>query len=577
LNHGTIFSMKMSQSLIATLRETPRDAEIISHQLMLRAGLIKKVASGIYSLLPLGLQCVRKFEAIVRQEMNNVSGQEVLLPMVCPSDLWEKSGRWQKYGKELLRFSDRHDNDFCLGPTHEEVITDLVKQSVTSYKKLPLLLYQIQTKFRDEIRPRFGLMRGREFVMKDAYSFHDSVDSLDKMYTDLSHAYQRIFERCGLSYREVEADNGSIGGSASAEFMVTADTGEDVIIDCDSCSFAANIEAAECLSPDSDDTLSTIPEAETFLTPGVKTIEDLAASLGVEEHRCLKSLVYKADDEFVLVLVRGDHQLNEIKLSKALNVSCLDLASEQDVKLITGAEVGSVGPVNLKERVKIIADLSVKTMQDLIVGANQSGKHIKHVVRDRDFFVDSFYDLRFVTEGDPCPRCSSGTLSFTRGIEVGHIFKLGTSYSESLEAKVLDQNGKQIPIVMGCYGIGIGRTIAATIEQYHDEHGIKWPIQLAPYHVSIILTSKKEDELTVVANDLYMDLQSKGIEVILDDRHESPGVKFKDSQLIGFPFVVVVGKHYKERQCFELQFRSNGEKKIVSKEALLEVLTEALK
>lgn len=569
--------MRMSQSIISTLREVPNDAEIVSHQLMVRAGLIRKVASGIYSVLPLGLRVMQKMQTIIREELATIGGQEVLLPMVCPSDLWKQTGRWQKYGAELLRFKDRHGNEFCLGPTHEEVITDLVKQTVTSYKKLPLLLYQIQSKFRDEIRPRFGLMRGREFIMKDAYSFHSSYDSLDQTYINVSQAYHAIFSRCGLSFCEVEADNGSIGGSSSAEFMVTADTGEDTIIQCSSCSYASNIEAAEVLDTFSIKSIHADYTVETVHTPGLKTIQEQVDHIGIDIKNCLKSLLVCVDDTVVLVLLRGDYQLNEIKLRKALNATHVELASDDVVKDITGAEPGFAGPVGLKKKIAIVADYSVKDMDVIYAGANKTDYHFKYIQLGKEFDVDTFYDLRDAKEGDACPRCTEGVLSYTRGIEVGHIFKLGTAYSEGLNACFLDQNGKKMPFIMGCYGIGVGRTVAASIEQHHDEQGIVWPLALAPYHVDIVLTSSKDEDLVCEANSLYQELNALHIETVLDDRDDSPGVKFKDAFLIGFPFIVVVGKQFKQEGLYELQYRNDGQRCVVNKSELIRIITEAIK
>jgi prolyl-tRNA synthetase len=568
--------MRMSQSLISTLRETPRDAEIISHQLMLRAGLISRVSSGIYSILPLGYRVIKKFEAIVREELDNICGQEVLLPMVSPADLWKKTGRWDKYGKELLRLKDRHGNEFCLGPTHEEVMTDLVKQTVKSYKKLPLLLYQIQSKFRDEIRPRFGLMRGREFGMKDAYSFHDSDESLETMYTDVRKAYQRIFDRCGLSFREVEADNGAIGGSGSSEFMVTSETGEDFIIECDSCSYAANIETADviCVDDSISKNASETLKIEEVSTPGLTTIQDQVDSMGINIENCLKTLVVDIDSIPTLILLRGDHQLNEVKLKKQLKAESVELSSDETVKDITGADLGFAGPVGLNKPLRVIADNAVKTMRSIYAGANKTDIHLKNVTLGRDFTVEAFFDLRFAEKGDSCARCKKGTMSFTRGIEVGHVFKLGTTYSEFLDAQYLNKQGRRSPFLMGCYGIGIGRTVAAAIEQHHDEFGIKWPLSLAPYHVNIILTSKKDDELVQEAESLYKELKAQSFEVIFDDRDESPGVKFKDAALLGFPFSVVIGRQFKNERLYEFQERATGTKTMVSKQNLLQLLKE---
>jgi prolyl-tRNA synthetase len=550
--------MRYSSLFIATFKESPKDAEVISHQLMIRAGFIRKVGAGIYSYTPLGLKIIRKFEAIVREEMNKAGAQEVLLPNVVPAQLWQQSGRWEKYGKELLRLTDRHDNAFCFGPTHEEVITELAKGFIKSYRQLPVNLYQIQTKFRDEIRPRFGLMRGREFIMKDAYSFHKNAQELDKTYEDMRKAYTQIFSRCGLNFKMVQADSGSIGGSFSAEFMVTADTGEDAILECTQCDYAANVEAAESIPVSS---LSPTSQSyEEVVTPGKKTIADVASFLNQPADHFIKTLVYLADGKPVAVLVRGDFDINDIKLKKVLQVETLALMKEADVETLTGVPVGFLGPVGLS--LPLIIDHSVMSVSDGVTGANKKDIHFTHVVPGSDFSVPKTEDIRVVTAGDSCPSCLqrgvSSPLRVIRGIEVGHIFKLGTTYSEKMEASFLDENGKSLPMIMGCYGIGIGRTVAAAIEQNHDEKGIVWPKALAPFEVVILLTSLSDPDLVEAAETLYNRLKEKNIDVLLDDRTDSVGAKFKDAELLGIPYQIVVGKLYKQEQKVELKSRKTG-------------------
>lgn len=570
--------MKWSQLFAPTLREAPKDAEIVSHQLMLRAGLMRKLGSGLYSMLPLGLRSLRKFSQIVREEMDAIGAQEVSLPMVTPADLWKQSGRWEKYGKELLRVQDRHEHEYCLGPTHEEVITQLVASNLKSYRDFPVTLYQIQSKFRDEIRPRFGMMRGREFVMKDAYSFHTSSKDLDKTYEDMRRAYTRIFERCGLRFKVVDADCGSIGGSASAEFMVLSDTGEDLVVECDSCQYAANLEAAECLLEESKTQFesSSDQDMQKFHTPGIKTINDLAQFTSLSSSQLVKTLVYVADKENVLVLLRGDHELNEHKLKRLLGCDFLELASESSILELMGAHPGSLGPVGLKPPIKIISDHSVMAISSVIVGANEDDFHLKNVVPGKDFKADRIEDLRLACPGDVCARCKSGKYVFVRGIEVGHIFKLGDIYSKAMNCLYQDPQGKDQVVTMGCYGIGIGRTIAASIEQKHDELGVVWPKALAPLHVSLILTSVKDEELQKVAESLYDECRSAGIEVIFDDRDLSAGVKFKDSDLIGFPIRIVVGGRFKESGQVEVKLRHEKEARQYSRSEIVKTIEELL-
>ncbi len=530
--------MLYSEMFLPTGREIPSDAELISHQLMIRAGMIRKLTGGIYSYLPFGYRAIRKVEQIVREEMDRAGAQEVFLPMVQPAELWQESGRWVHYGKELLRFRDRHEREYCLGPTHEEVITDLVRHEIKTYRQLPRNLYQIQTKFRDEIRPRFGVMRCREFGMKDAYSFDADEAGAEISYKKMFEAYKRIFTRCGLNFRSVEADSGTIGGSYSHEFMVIADSGEDAIVFCGACHYAANLEKAEIAKPAKrDDTDLPLP-LEEIHTPGVKTIEEVCAFLRVKPEAVVKTLIFSADGAAVAVLIRGDQEINEIKVKNHLGCDTLELAQDEMIIAATGSPRGFAGAVGIKTR--IIADYSLLGMTRCIMGANREDYHLRHVNPGRDFKVEGYADLRIVRESDPCPRCG-GKIHFARSIEVGHVFKLGTKYSKAMKALYLDRNGREQTIVMGCYGIGIGRTIAAAIEQNHDSDGIIWPLPLAPYQVIITPVNVNEKGLSETANRLYRTLQEKGVDCILDDRDERAGVKFKDADLIGIPFRITVG------------------------------------
>jgi len=551
--------MLYSRYFIPTIKETPSDAEVISHQLMLRAGMIRKLASGIYNYLPLGLRSIRKFENIVREEMNKADAIEMLMPSVQPAELWQESGRWAFYGKELLRFKDRKDAEFCMGPTHEEVITDMVRREIKSYRQMPLNFYQVQTKFRDEIRPRFGLMRGREFIMKDAYSFDVDSAAADLSYEKMYNAYMRIFERCGLNFRAVEADTGSIGGSSSHEFMVLADSGEDAIVSCDACRYAANIEKAE--SP----LYSLVSEAATEVlqkvsTPEMKTITDVAAFLNVTADKTIKTLVYASDKgELAMALLRGDHELNELKLKNYLGWDEILMASEEQILACTGSPVGFLGPIGLKQEIPVIADRVVQGMTNVVMGANEVDLHYINANRGRDFEVSGFVDIRTVEAGDACPRCESGKLEMWRGIEVGHVFKLGTKYSKALNATYLDANGREQIIFMGCYGIGIGRTVAAAIEQNHDENGIIFPIPIAPFHCSVVAVNTKDAGVMAAAEEIYFCLEKLGVEVLFDDRDERPGVKFKDNDLIGIPLRIVVGSKGLAEGKVEVKVRSTGE------------------
>jgi len=549
--------MRYSQYFLPTLKETPGDAEVISHQLMARAGMIRKVAAGIYDYLPLGLRVIRKVENIVREEMDRAGAIEILMPAICPADLWEQSGRWQEYGKELLRLKDRKDTEFCVGPTHEEVVTEIVRGTVNSYRQLPLNMYQIQTKFRDEIRPRFGLMRGREFIMKDAYSFDLDDAGADISYEKMYQAYRRIFKRCGLEFRAVEADSGAIGGSFSHEFMVLAETGEDAIVSCGSCEYAANVEKAELRATTGEAPAPTL-SLQRVETPNLKSIDEVAAFLKETPTKMIKTLVLQNENEEVFaVLMRGDHTLNEIKLCNFLGCNHVQLADEDIIKELTGAPRGFTGPIGLTCRV--IADLAVAVMSDFGLGANEANYHLTGANHGRDFEVEAFVDLRQAEAGDSCPRCE-GKLEAWRGIEVGHVFKLGTKYSDAMNATVLDDQGKDRALIMGCYGIGIGRTAAASIEQNHDDNGIVWPMPLAPFQVIITVLNPKDEEVFAAGEKLYQDLLDEGIEVLLDDRDERPGSKFKDADLLGIPLRVNVGARGLKEQVFELQDRRGGER-----------------
>jgi len=547
--------MRQSHFLIPTLREDPGEAEIVSHRLMLRAGMIRKVAAGIYTYLPLGLRVIRKVERIIREELNKAGAQEVLMPIASPAELWQETGRWDFYGKELFRFKDRHERDFCLGPTHEEVITDLVRREVRSYRQLPANFYQIQTKFRDEIRPRFGLMRGREFIMKDAYSFDADEAGAKESYRKMYEAYKAIFTRCGLSFRPVEADTGLIGGTSSHEFMVLADTGEEGIAVCDACDYAANVERAELQEHAHKPPPETLREKRRVPTPGKKTVEEVTAFLKVPAAQLVKTLLYRADGKTVAVLIRGDHEVNEIKLKKALGATDLDMADSATVEQLSGAPVGFAGPIGLKG-VPLIADLSVKGLVNVVVGGNAADTHWVDVTPGRDFTPDRYADIRSAVVGDACPRCAK-PLRIVRGIEVGHVFMLGTKYSEKMKALYLDKQGREQMIVMGCYGIGVGRTAAAAIEQNHDAKGIIWPAPLAPFHVHVLPLADKGKVLEA-AVALESEFEKAGIEVLLDDRDERPGVKFNDADLIGCPYQVVIGEKNLSQGLTELKERRTG-------------------
>jgi len=560
--------MLVSQLLNPTLREVPAEAEVISHQLMVRAGLIRKSASGLYTYLPLGLRVLRKIETIVREEMDAKGGQEVLMPIMQPAELWKESGRWDVYGAELFRLKDRHNREFCLGPTHEEIITDLVRGEIRSYKQLPLLLYQIQNKYRDERRPRFGLMRGREFVMKDLYSFDRDEAGLHENYRKMYDAYCRIFSRCGLTYRPVEADPGAIGGTGgSHEFMVLADSGENSVVYCSGCDYAANTEKSEC-RPQVIEDVSPEGKRKLVPTPGVKTIEDISEFLVVPKSSLVKSLLYQGDEKTFLVLVRGDRALNEIKLNNALGgFVSLQLASPELVEKIIGCGPGSVGPVGVPDGLMVIADEEVSLMKRAVCGANKADHHYVDVVPGQDFCIDQVHDLRMVEPGEACLKCGA-PLKEARGIEVGQVFKLGTKYSKALGANYLDENGVEKSCVMGCYGVGVSRTIAASIEQNHDDFGIIWPMPIAPYQCIVVPASTKDALVVETADKLYQDLKRLGVEVVLDDRDERAGVKFKDADLVGYPIRVTLGSKTLANGQVELRERKSGETHLVRVEDL---------
>jgi len=530
--------MRWSRYFINTLREVPADADVISQKLMMRAGMIRKVAAGIYTYLPLGLRSVQKLEAIVREEMNRAGSTELLMPAIQPAELWIESGRWQKYGKELLRIRDRHERDFVFGPTHEEVITETVRDAISSYRQLPVSLYQIQTKFRDEVRPRFGLMRGREFIMKDAYSFHTSRQSLDETYDAMRDAYTRVFHRCALEHVLVEADTGNIGGSASHEFMVLAQSGEDAVVSCPVCKYGANIEKATSKFFADEPEPAPMTAMAPIHTPGTQTIDDVGKFLGKPTSQLVKTLVFETENGPVMVLVRGDREGNETKIKNHLGVNMLEMLADSKFEASTGAPIGYCGPVGTK-CARVLADVSLKSRKNWIVGGNRKDTHTTGVNPGRDFPEPEWGDFTTVLAGDPCPRCGS-KLEIYRGIEVGHIFKLGTKYSDVMNCVFLDEKGERNPMIMGCYGLGIGRTVAAAVEQSHDEEGIIWPMPLAPFEAVVTIIGKDENVVRT-ATDVYEKLLAAGVDVLLDDRDERPGVKFKDTDLIGFPVRVAVG------------------------------------
>ena len=542
--------MRVSKLYAPTLREVPAEAEVVSHQLMLRAGFMRKAAGGIYTYLPLAWRVLKKIERIVREEMDAKGSQELLMPIVQPAEIWQESGRWDVYGAEMFRLQDRHNRCFCLGPTHEEMVTTLIRGDVRSYRQLPLSVYQIQNKYRDERRPRFGLMRGREFIMKDAYSFDRDEAGLDKSYQDMYDAYTNIFTRCGLNFRPVEADSGAIGGSGSHEFMVIADSGEAEIVFCTSCDYAANVEKAELFPLEAQE--EAMLTKEEVVTPDCKTIADVCAYLKLPVDHSVKAVAYNSEKGLILCFVRGDHEVNEIKVINTCGVIDLEMATEEQL-----AAAGTVGGIDNK-KVIVVVDATVMKMHNVCCGANKEGYHFINVNPGRDFTPTYVADIRLIQEGDPCPHCG-GEVSKARGIEVGQVFKLFTKYSSALKATYLDENGKEQPMVMGCYGVGVSRTMAAAIEQNYDDNGIIWPIEIAPYHVLVVPVNTKDEASAAKAEEIYMQLKKVGLETVIDDRKERPGVKFKDADLIGYPLRVVVGPKTLTEGKLEVKIRKTGE------------------
>lgn len=568
--------MRYSQYFLPTLKEVPSESEVPSHQLMFRAGMIRKLASGVYSYLPFGLRAMQKVEAIIREEMNRAGAIEVFLPFVQPAEIWQESHRWEEYGKELLRFKDRHNRDCCLGPTHEEVITDIARREIRSYRQMPINLYQIQTKFRDEIRPRFGVMRAREFIMKDAYSFDVDEKGLDESYQKMVDAYTRIFTRCGLRFRMVEAESGVIGGSYSHEFMVLAETGEETIVSCTRCDYAANIEKAAFKrqgfkSPRRDK--ESLKPIQKVLTPDKRTVEEVTQFLHVQPRDLIKTLIFETDQGCVAGLVRGDHEISEKKLKAILAVENLQLATEETVEEITHAPKGFAGPVGIS--IPMLADLDIQEMINFVTGANEKDAHLINVNLSRDFKVSQFVDIRKFVPGDRCPLCGEET-RLDKGIEVGHTFKLGIKYSQTMGATYLDDQGREKEIVMGCYGIGLARTVAAAIEQSCDENGIIFPIPIAPFQVLILPVNIKIDLLRETAEQLYRSLLTEGIEVLYDDREETPGVKFKDADLIGIPLRVTLGEKNLKKGLVEIKKRRTGEISLVKKDEAVSKIRELI-
>ncbi|MGD9948613.1 MAG: proline--tRNA ligase [Desulfobulbus sp.] len=566
--------MRYSQMLLPTTKETPSEAEVVSHQLLVRGGFIRKLTSGMYTYLPMGFRALQKVTEIVRQEMNRAGAQEILMPMVQPGDLWEESGRWKKYGPELLRFRDRHDRDYCLGPTHEEVVTDIARRELQSYRQLPINLYQIQTKFRDEIRPRFGLMRGREFVMKDAYSFDVDDECAGRSYEIMRQAYHRIFERCGLDFRAVEADSGAIGGSYSHEFMVLAETGEDTLVICNDCSYAANVEKAAIVLPETTAAEAEMEPIAKVATPGKKKVENVAEFLGVQPGDVIKTMFYLADGEVVAALVRGDREVQTVKLKNLLGANDIEPLDEDQVWQQTRLPVGYLGPVDL--HLKMVADQEVMRMINAVAGANEKGCHLTGVNPERDFKPAIVGDLRQITMEDRCPNCG-GSLGLKEGIEVGHIFKLGTKYSEAMEARFQDSDSQEKPFVMGCYGIGVSRVVAAAIEQNHDAKGIIFPVPLAPFQVIILNLGPKDDAFCQAAEGLYASLKNQGLDVLLDDRDERPGSKFNDADLVGIPYRLTVGKIFEKEGKVEVRNRKSGETQLFTPEEVVGFLTSQVR
>lgn len=571
--------MRLSKMYVRTLRELPAEAEIPSHILLLRTGMIRKLASGIYGFMPLGWRSLHKIENIIREEMDKSGAQEILMSAIQPAELWEESGRWSAYGPELWRIKDRNGRDFCLGPTHEEIFTDIVRDGVSSYRQLPLNLYQIQHKYRDEARPRFGLMRSREFIMKDAYSFDKDQEGLDKSYDDMYDAYTRIFTRCGLTFRPVEADSGAIGGNASHEFTALSEVGESDIAYCENCSMAANVEKAACRDAEPSAESEAMLELQEVHTPGTKTIEEVAGFLNIDKTKTIKALLFEKYDEdgkadgYVAAFVRGDRDLNMIKLVNALNIPehAIAFADESKLEAAIGAVGGFTGPIGLHD-CTVVVDSELVGLKNLCAGACKLDHHILNVNYGRDYEGDIVTDLKVLKEGDPCPVCGA-PIKHTRGIEVGQVFKLGTKYSKAMNATYKDENQQDHPLVMGCYGIGVSRTLAAVIEQHHDEDGIIWPVSVAPYHAIVTLVKPKDEEQAKVAEEIYQSLLTAGVEAVIDDRDERPGVKFKDADLLGFPIRITVGKRAGEG-IVEYKLRRDSEKIEIS---VAEAIESAIK
>ncbi len=567
--------MHFSKLFIPTLKESPADAEVISHKLMVRAGMIRQLASGIYSILPLGLRVLRKVEQIIREEMNRIGGQEVFLPSIQPAELWVESKRWDFYGKELLRIKDRHGREFCYGPTHEEVITDIVRREIKSYRQLPILLYQIQTKFRDEVRPRFGIMRGREFMMKDAYSFHADEKDTQHTYHQMAKAYTNIFERCGLRFKQVQADSGTIGGSFSHEFAVLADSGEDEIGFCESCGYASNLEMAESKPPSPSAPPSTPQDLKEVETPGKKSVKEVAGFLNLPAQQIVKTILLENENGLVTGLVRGDHEINLVKMKNLIGCEWLQPAGEKAFSKHPELHRGYIGPVGLD--LPVYADHEISVLHDFVTGANKPSTHFTGVQVQRDLKIEKFGDIRTVQAKDPCPRCEDGKYQVKRGIEVGHIFILGTKYSSAMKAVFLDQHGKENAMIMGCYGIGVGRTAAAAIEQNNDERGIIWPRNLAPFQVIIIPVNYSNSDLNNACDTIYNRLQEAGIETLLDDRSDRLGVKLKDADLMGIPLQIIIGPKNLSAGQVEIKVRKTNESSLHPYPQVIEDIPNILK
>ena len=567
--------MHFSKLFIPTLKESPADAEVISHKLMVRAGMIRQLASGVYSILPLGLRVLRKVEQIIREEMNQIGGQEVFLPSIQPAELWVESKRWDFYGKELLRIKDRHGREFCYGPTHEEVITDIVRREIKSYRQLPILLYQIQTKFRDEVRPRFGIMRGREFMMKDAYSFHADEKDTQHTYHQMAKAYTNIFERCGLRFKQVQADSGTIGGSFSHEFSVLADSGEDEIGFCEACGYASNLELAESKPPSPSTAHATPQDLKEVETPGKKAVEELAGFLNLPARQIVKTILFENENGRVAGLVRGDHEINPIKMRNLIGCEWLHPAGEEAFSKRPELHRGYIGPVGLD--LPVYADREISVLHDFVTGANKPSAHFTGVQVQRDLKIEKFGDIRTVRAKDPCPRCEDGKYQVKRGIEVGHIFILGTKYSSAMKAVFLDQHGKENAMIMGCYGIGVGRTAAAAIEQNNDERGIIWPRNLAPFQVIVIPVNYSNSDLKNACDTMYNRLQEAGIETLLDDRSDRLGVKLKDADLMGIPLQIIIGPKNLSAGQVEIKVRKTNESDLHPYPQVIEDIQNILK